>query len=65
MIVIYKWLLTKYYEFKYRKVDPDVCCCGSSDCYGDYSHGYVNAKDYHIERAVNQKLKSNKNQSKG
>jgi hypothetical protein len=46
-----------YYQFYYRKVDPDVCCCGTSDCGGDYTHGYVNAKDYAIEKAVNFKFK--------
>ena len=41
-----RWFLNLYYEFYYRKVDRDVCCCGSSNCDGDYSHSYVNARDY-------------------
>ena len=53
---IKKWILTKRFEFKYRKVDPDVCCCGSSDCKGDYSHPYVNAKEYYIDLAVRRAL---------
>lgn len=24
------WLCRKYLEFKYRKIDHNVCCCGSS-----------------------------------
>lgn len=51
-----KWIWTKRFEFKYRKVDPDVCCCGSSDCGGDYSHGYVNAKEYHVDLATRRAL---------
>ncbi len=51
-----KWLWTKYYNFKYRKVDDDVCCCGSSDCSGDYSHSYVSAKEYAIKCAVEYKV---------
>ena len=48
------WIVV--YKFQYRKVDPDVCCCGSSNCDGDYSHSYVNAKDYYIDKAVNSKF---------
>ena len=51
-----KWFWTIVYKFEYRKVDLDVCCCGSSNCEGDYSHGYVNAKDYNIDKAVMSKL---------
>ena len=51
-----RWFLNLYYEFYYRKVDRDVCCCGSSNCDGDYTHSYVNAKDYAIEREVKSKL---------
>ena len=51
-----RWLLKKRFEFKYRKVDPDVCCCGASDCSGDYSHPYTNAKEYHIDLEVRRVL---------
>jgi len=56
MIDLKRWYLDCYYKFYYRKVDQDVCCCGSSNCDGDYTHSYVNAKDYAIEQAVNYKL---------
>jgi hypothetical protein len=55
----YFWNL--YYQFYYRKVEPDVCCCGTRDCGGDYTHGYVNAKDYAIDEAVNSKFKPHNN----
>lgn len=42
--------------FEYRKVDEDVCCCGSSDCGGDYTHSYVNAKQYAIETEVSKHI---------
>ena len=51
-----KWLYMVLATYKYRMVDPDVCCCGSSNCDGDYSHGYVNAKDYAIKHFVKSKL---------
>ena len=51
-----RWFLNLYYEFYYRKVDRDVCCCGSRDCIGDWSHSYVSAKNYTIEREVKSKL---------
>ena len=53
---IKRWLLQKSFEFKYRKIDADVCCCGSSNCEGDYSHSYTNAKEYHIDLAVRRAL---------
>jgi hypothetical protein len=55
-----KTLLVKFwtivYRFKYRNVDNDVCCCGSSDCHGDYNHSYVNAKEYYIDKWVKEKM---------
>lgn len=56
MNILKKWFWTKVFEFEYRKVDPDVCCCGSSNCDGDYSHGYVNAKEYYTDIAVMSKM---------
>ena len=53
---IKKWYWNKYYNFKYRKCDEDVCCCGNSNCEVDYSHIYVNAKEYYIDRDVRIKL---------
>ena len=47
-----RWFYTKIAEHKYRKVDPDVCCCGSSACDSDYTHSYTNAKQYAIDRMV-------------
>ena len=49
MFNIKKRLWNFYYNVYYRKVGSDVCCCGSSDCSGDMSHGYVNAKEYAIK----------------
>ena len=61
MLVLYsrkikQWFWRKVYMFEYRKVDEDVCCCGSSDCGGDYTHSYVNAKQYAIETAVSKHI---------
>lgn len=56
MLRFKRWFWTKYYEFEYRKVDDDVCCCGASSCCGDSSHSPVNAKDYAIDCAVNNRL---------
>ena len=50
---IKKWYWNKHYNFKYRKCDEDVCCCGSSNCEGDSSHSYVNAKEYYIDSINN------------
>ena len=47
-----KWFWTKRFEIKYRMVNPDVCCCGSSKCEGDSSHSYTNAKEYAIDLAT-------------
>ena len=52
-----KWFWICFFKFQYRAVDDDVCCCGASDCDGDYSHSYVNAKDYYIDLAVRNKIK--------
>ena len=57
-----KWFWTLVYKFEYRKIDPDMCCCGAISCVGDYSHGYVNAKDYTIGLCVKTKII---NQDKG
>ena len=51
-----RWFYTKLAEYEYRKVDEDVCCCGSSQCDADYSHSYVNAKQYAIDKMVDDKL---------
>jgi hypothetical protein len=56
MLKLKRWFWTKFFEFKYRRCDADVCCCGSSNCEGDYSHSYVNAKEYYIDRDVQIKL---------
>ena len=48
-----KWIKTKYFEFKYRFVDEDLCCCGATSCDGDYSHSFRSAKEYAITSAVN------------
>lgn len=47
-------LLTLHYRWKFRKIDPDVCCCG-----GQYNargccdnHGFTSAKDYAIASSV-------------
>ena len=53
---IKKWYWNKYYEFEYRKVDDNVCCCGESNCNGDSSHAPVEAKWYAIDCAVRAKL---------
>ena len=56
MFKLKRWFYTKLAEFEYRKVDADVCCCGSSQCDSDYTHGYVNAKEHAIQLMVNRKL---------
>ena len=61
MLVLYsrkikQWFWRKVYMFEYRKVDVDVCCCGSSDCGGDYTHSYVNAKQHAIETSVSKHI---------
>lgn len=56
MLKLKRWFWTKYYEFEYRKVDDNLCCCGESDCNGDSSHSPVNAKNYAINRDVNSRL---------
>jgi hypothetical protein len=56
MLKLKRWFYTKLAEYEYRKVDQEVCCCGSSNCGGDYTHSYVNAKDYAIEQMVSRKL---------
>jgi hypothetical protein len=53
---IKQWFWGRVYMFEYRKVDEDVCCCGSSDCGGDYTHSYVNAKQHAIETAVSKHI---------
>lgn len=47
-------LLTLYYRWKFRNIDPDVCCCG-----GQYNargccdnHSFTSAKDYAIAGSV-------------
>ena len=50
------WFWTAFYKFEYRKIDPDVCCCGSSTCDADMSHSYTNAKEYAIKSSVKRKL---------
>ena len=50
------WFWTAAYKFKYRMVDPDVCCCGSSSCDADATHAYTNAKEYAIEIGVKSKV---------
>jgi hypothetical protein len=56
MSILKRWFWNKFYQFKYRKIDEDVCCCGSSNCDGDYSHSYVNAKQFAITSCVINKL---------
>ena len=50
------WFYTKLAQWEYRKVDDEVCCCGSSNCNGDYSHSYVNAKNHAIYKWLIVKL---------
>ena len=50
------WFWTAVYKFKYRIIDPDVCCCGSSSCDTDMTHAYTNAKQYAIEIGVKSKV---------
>lgn len=36
---ITRWFKSKWFDWKYRNIDPDVCCCGgsiSSKAYGGY-----------------------------
>lgn len=54
---IKRWFYTKYYQFVYRKIDSDVCCCGSSGSHSFENHAYVCAKEYHINQCVEDKLK--------
>lgn len=54
LILLKFW--TAVYRFKYRNVDDEVCCCGASNCHGDYSHAYVNAKEYYIGKWVEEKM---------
>ncbi len=30
MLKLKKWFYRKYLEFKYRKHDDDICCCGEN-----------------------------------
>lgn len=55
-----KWFYTKLAEYEYRNVDPDVCCCGSSQCDLDMTHSYTNAKEYAIRSYVKSKLGKSK-----
>jgi hypothetical protein len=56
MLKIKTWFYTKLAKYEYRKVDEDVCCCGSSQCDADYTHSYVNAKQHAIDGKVKAKL---------
>ena len=46
MNIFKKWFWTKLYKFKYRMVDEDVCCCGSSNCDG-FAMLNIGIQDYH------------------
>jgi hypothetical protein len=52
-----RWFANKAQWFKYSKVEPSICFCGSSSCGGESSHSYVNEKDYYIYRGVETRLR--------
>lgn len=53
---IIKYFQIKYYKiifsWKYKWVDPKLCCCGSAHCLGDYSHCFRSSKEYAITEEV-------------
>jgi len=52
--IITRKLLTLYYQWKFRKHDPAVCCCGSYEKDHGYTenHGFVSMVDYTVSKAV-------------
>lgn len=50
-----RWILTKYYKWMYRNVDPDECCCGGYVSRGNpwnCGASCTPAKDYAIYLAL-------------
>jgi len=47
-----KWVLTKYYEFKYRKHNDNTCCCGSELDQGCRDGYCRSAFEYAVTSAV-------------
>jgi hypothetical protein len=50
-----RWLKLRYYEWRYRKVDPNLCCCGSlmdNSTYYACEGRCRSAKEYAIYNAI-------------
>ncbi len=52
----YKWFWTAFYSWKYKFVDPELCCCGVVNCKGDFCHSPRSAKEYAITSEVEAKI---------
>lgn len=48
------WLKTKYYQWKFRFIDEDVCCCGGkiTGTWCGAPHPCRSAKEYAVTKAV-------------
>lgn len=48
------WLKTKYYQWKFRFIDEDLCCCGGkiTGTWCGSLYGCRSAKEYSVTKAV-------------